>query len=339
MKNEMIISAKDLLKTRLSIMECVHTMQCIICLLWIFPDHEIQFSVCDDDNTTSLLCNHDMFFLCTPPLGYRISLKKQTIMNDCPANARHRLEKHLSLLLKILYRRKSHYPEAISRCISIFQEQLSQCDLCLRRQHDLQKFRAEDHMKIRPWLYSHHPCPNAMQFMERHCEFIDHLLFQVRHEENKKWISETVYQQFMSLVPDITSLLTSSSSPENRDVRPFVLFGTLFQKAVMNSVHTRFKFISDKNIAFDVWFESLFRFHVLCSFSDNRSWKKHMDSCFFQLLLVLYDYEAFLEERGDPPSVINRIIFQDEIFYPVERTECHPLYRGYELYHRFISKR
>jgi len=337
----MIISAKDLLKTRLSVMEFVHTMQCIICLLWLFPNHEIQFDVCDD--TTSFICNHDMFFLCTPPLGYRISLNKQTTINHCPAIGHHRLEKYLSFVLKILYRRKLHYPEAISRFISIFQKQLGQCDLCLRRQHDIHKFRADEHIKVRPWLYSHHPCPNAMQFMERHCEFIDHLLFQVRHDDNKKWISDTVYQQFMSLVPDITNLLTSSSSPENRHVRPFVLFGTLFQKAVMNSVHTRFKFISDKNILFDVWFESLFRFHVLCFEKKDQSWKKHTDACFFQLILVLYDYEAFIEERTRPCNIISKVAFEDKTFHIENEwmdmcTTFHPFYRGYELYHRFLSK-
>jgi len=340
----MNILYEELLKTRLSFTDILLLLKLYVCGLWCgntgFPCIKIhngpRVSVLFQDKNQ---CR----FYCVLPEGYALDKKafcgvSPEDMFSCPLERNHEIYRQLSEILKII-RARSVLPEYESFCkiIQVFLEKFhpQKCIFCKIRAKDLEYMKIKYKSKqtdilIDEWYYGYRlpKNENTDDYLKIHFDNVSILLNQVNSEKMKKWIIRMVYSIFREIVPKLIQLLLDTTQQKNgKDIYPFQMFSKEFRNKIFENIKMKLHFISCKKINFEKWFESLFRFHILCNIPiDEIDANDVCPSALFQFMLVLHDMESMLEKKN---GIITGILYKDG-----QTMECndlgdyHPFLRG-----------
>ena len=349
----MVISFENLFKTRLSITDIVLLLKLYLCQLWCGHGEDYpHLHVYDNEISPVGIIfqdNNSQYFYCNLPIGYRWSYNHKKPDNNglgCPYQRDHIILNRLKKLYDIIIARNSNpRRQQLSQLLMIFmQKMILSCPLCRNREDDLSIMK--EHFKssvvdiaIRPWYFRYRiPSTKDVVFknLEIHLKYSDCIFRQIRNDEIKIWLSKQIFIIFSGLVPEATNMLLYE---KNRpDVLPFRHYGQQFQKEIFEKVRPGFQFISFKSIKFDEWFESLFRFHVLCEIEVPPN---NYRAVLYQLILVIHDFETVLESETSSPVIIIQCqkngetieyVLDDENTKQAFIGHCrkyHPFRRGY----------
>lgn len=353
----MVISFENLFKTRLSIQELVFLLKLYLCQVWCGHDEEYPNLETYDNEIDSvgvlLEDEKSQYFYCNLPIGYRWSGKKKRSNDDdrleCPYHRDHMIYRRLKRLNDIIMERKSMDVRRLqlSKLLMIFLKKMIQsstCSFCKKREMDLSILKGHFlqynvDIGVGPWYFKYHIPPSMHDVvchnLEIHLRHLDSIYKQIRNDQIKIWLSKQIYVIFSGLVPEATHMLLHEKN--HPEIFPFQHYGKKFQKEVFEQVRPELQFLSFKSIRFDEWFESLFRFHVLCEMvvppSDNYA-------VLYQLLLVIHDFEAVIEKKSEG-KMITEIIYCNKddnvIEYVLEDADTKRLFlKECYRYHPFL---